>query len=109
MPNAAQGSIVAIEAPGRHIYGLQYHPEVMHTVGGLDTIRHFLFTIAGLTADWTMNEVIEEQLALIAKQVRRRPAPWDCPPACLCPPVRLSGCLSVRLAAHIGGWGALQC
>lgn len=64
-----QGAIVAIEAPERHIYGLQYHPEVMHTEDGLETLKHFLFTTSGLKPDWTMDEVIQQQLESIAKQV----------------------------------------
>lgn len=64
-----QGAVVAIEDPKRRIFGLQYHPEVMHTEGGTDTIRHFLLDIAGVKPDWTMAEVLETQLKLIAEQV----------------------------------------
>jgi len=64
--------VVAIENPERRIFGLQYHPEVMHTEQGTDTIRHFLLDIAGLKADWTMSEVLETQLRLIEQQVRDR-------------------------------------
>ena len=64
-----QGAVVAIEHPERRIFGLQYHPEVMHTEQGTDTIRHFLLDIAGLKADWTMAEVLETQLKLIEQQV----------------------------------------
>lgn len=64
-----QGAVVAIEDPERKIYGLQYHPEVMHTEGGTDTLRHFLLDLAGVKADWTMAEVLETQLRLVAEQV----------------------------------------
>lgn len=64
-----QGAVVAIENADRRIFGLQYHPEVMHSEQGTDTIRHFLLDIAGLTADWTMAEVLETQLKLIEQQV----------------------------------------
>lgn len=64
-----QGSIVAIENPERKIFGLQYHPEVMHTEGGLLTLRHLLLSIAGLKGDWTMKEVLEQQLRLLEEQV----------------------------------------
>lgn len=69
-----QGAVVAIENPDRRIFGLQYHPEVMHTEQGTDTIRHFLLDIAGLKADWTMAEVLETQLKLIEQQVGGRSA-----------------------------------
>ncbi len=39
---------------------------------GTDTLRHFLLDISGLTADWTMAEVLETQLKLIEQQVRAR-------------------------------------
>jgi GMP synthase (glutamine-hydrolysing) len=64
-----QGAVVAIENPERRIFGLQYHPEVMHTEQGTDTIRNFLLDISGLTADWTMSEVLETQLKLIEQKV----------------------------------------
>lgn len=70
---AVQGAVVAVENPERRIYGLQYHPEVMHTEGGLETIKHFLMTVAGLKPDWTMSEVLQEQLRLVAAQVRGGP------------------------------------
>uniref|UniRef100_A0A383VHP2 GMP synthase [glutamine-hydrolyzing] n=1 Tax=Tetradesmus obliquus TaxID=3088 RepID=A0A383VHP2_TETOB len=64
-----QGAVVAIEDQARRIFGLQYHPEVAHTEQGTDTLRHFLLDIAGLTADWSMAEVLETQLKLIKEQV----------------------------------------
>jgi GMP synthase (glutamine-hydrolysing) len=68
--NILQGAVVAIENQERRIFGLQYHPEVAHTEQGTDTLRHFLLDIAGLTADWSMAEVLETQLKLIQQQVR---------------------------------------
>eukprot|EP00195_Chlamydomonas_chlamydogama_P016056 CAMPEP_0202890436 /NCGR_PEP_ID=MMETSP1392-20130828/832_1 /ASSEMBLY_ACC=CAM_ASM_000868 /TAXON_ID=225041 /ORGANISM="Chlamydomonas chlamydogama, Strain SAG 11-48b" /LENGTH=536 /DNA_ID=CAMNT_0049574005 /DNA_START=190 /DNA_END=1800 /DNA_ORIENTATION=- len=64
-----QGAIVAIENPTRKIYGFQFHPEVMHTEGGMDMIKHFLTDISGVAADWTMGQVLEEQLRKIAELV----------------------------------------
>ena len=42
-----QGATVAIEDPERKLFGLQYHPEVVHSKRGLETLRHFLTSIAG--------------------------------------------------------------
>ncbi|MEW5302400.1 MAG: hypothetical protein WDW36_005192 [Sanguina aurantia] len=64
-----QGAVVAIENPSRQIFGLQYHPEVMHTERGIETIRHFLVDIAKVKADWTMDQVLEEQLRKVAEKV----------------------------------------
>ncbi|EFN56364.1 hypothetical protein CHLNCDRAFT_144859 [Chlorella variabilis] len=64
-----QGAIVAIEHPKRRIFGLQYHPEVVHSERGAETIRHFLFDIAKMTGDWRMEDVLEEEMEKIRLQV----------------------------------------
>lgn len=64
-----QGAVVAVEDKARRIFGLQYHPEVHHSEGGVDTLRRFLLGVAGLKADWSMAEVLEEQLARVREAV----------------------------------------
>jgi GMP synthase (glutamine-hydrolysing) len=64
-----QGAVVAIENPSRKIFGLQYHPEVVHSERGGETIRHFLFDIASLNGDWKMENVLEEEMAKVKQQV----------------------------------------
>ena len=64
-----KGTIVAIENTSLDFFGLQYHPEVMHTEKGVETIKHFLFGIAGLKGDWSMQNVYEEQVSLIQSKV----------------------------------------
>lgn len=44
------------------IYGIQFHPEVIHTVRGRDMIRNFLFRIADCTPNWTAGNYIERQI-----------------------------------------------
>ena len=63
------GAVVAIENAERKIFGLQYHPEVTHSERGQETIRHFLFDVAGLTAGWSMQNVLDEQIALVKEKV----------------------------------------
>ena len=63
------GAVVAIEHPERKIFGLQYHPEVTHSERGFETIRHFLFHVAGLTAGWSMQNVLDEQIAIVKEKV----------------------------------------
>ena len=65
-----QGAVVAIEDTTRNFYGLQYHPEVMHSERGAATLRRFLFDICGLRGDWSMENVLEEQIAIVRRQVR---------------------------------------
>lgn len=64
-----QGAVVAIECPSRKIFGLQYHPEVVHSEHGGETIRHFLFDIAEMKGDWKMENVLEEEMEKIKAQV----------------------------------------
>ena len=58
----------AAEDPGRGLYGMQFHPEVLHTDHGQAMLRSFL-AAAGCRADWTMRGVIEEQTERIRAQV----------------------------------------
>ncbi|MCA9605514.1 MAG: glutamine-hydrolyzing GMP synthase, partial [Myxococcales bacterium] len=53
----------------RKIYGLQFHPEVAHTPRGPEILEAFLFSIAGLEADWTPGSFIEETIEKVRAQV----------------------------------------
>lgn len=66
---AMQGVIVAIENQANRYYGLQYHPEVKHTERGMETLKHFLFGIAKLSADWKLENILEEELEKLRQQV----------------------------------------
>jgi len=50
----------AIEDTEKKIYGLQFHPEVVHTQRGIDLIRNFLFHICGCFKLWTMESFLEQ-------------------------------------------------
>ena len=58
-----------IENNTNRIYGVQYHPEVVHTPHGQKLLETFLTDIAGCNADWTMANVIEESVTAIRQQV----------------------------------------
>jgi GMP synthase (glutamine-hydrolysing) len=53
----------------KKIYGLQFHPEVVHTPQGKELLRSFLFTDCGVTGDWTMNRFVDESVADIRAKV----------------------------------------
>ncbi len=61
--------VAAMECAARKIYTTQFHPEVRHTEYGRQMLENFLFTIAGLKADWTMDSIIEDSVAAIREKV----------------------------------------
>jgi GMP synthase (glutamine-hydrolysing) len=63
------GSMAAIENPQALLYGLQFHPEVTHTEGGVELLKQFLFKIVHLIPDWTMGSVMKEEIEKIKIQV----------------------------------------
>ncbi len=61
--------IAVIESPRRHIYGVQFHPEVIHTEEGKKILANFLFDISGLQPTWNMENFIESAVARIRETV----------------------------------------
>ena len=59
----------AVEDPQRHLYGLQFHPEVAHTPRGKEILQNFVYHICHCAMDWTMGSFIEEACARVRKQV----------------------------------------
>ncbi|HYC69445.1 glutamine-hydrolyzing GMP synthase [Brevundimonas sp.] len=53
----------------RRFYGVQFHPEVMHTPRGATMLKNFTHGIAGLKGDWTMAAYRDEKIAQIREQV----------------------------------------
>lgn len=60
---------VAICDESRGFYGVQFHPEVNHTVCGLAMIRNFLYLVCGATGDWTMGDYKETAIRQIREKV----------------------------------------
>lgn len=52
------------------IFGIQFHPEVMHTPSGMDILNNFLFNICDCKPDWTMVSIIEKRVAQIQEKVQ---------------------------------------
>ncbi len=53
----------------RRIYGIQFHPEVVHTPRGKDVLAAFLFDVAHLSPSWTAGSFVEEAIAKVSRQV----------------------------------------
>jgi GMP synthase (glutamine-hydrolysing) len=61
--------VVAFENPERGIYGVQFHPEVSHTVSGGEMLRNFLYGVCGGRGDWRMASFLEEAVRTIRERV----------------------------------------
>ena len=61
--------IAAFEDPDRKLYGVQFHPEVVHTPQGQRMLESFLYDVADVPPAWTPAAVIEEQVERIRAQV----------------------------------------
>jgi GMP synthase (glutamine-hydrolysing) len=59
---SATTPIAAFEDPARRLYGVQFHPEVVHTPHGQEILKNFLYEVAGAAPTWTPAAVIEEQV-----------------------------------------------
>jgi GMP synthase (glutamine-hydrolysing) len=62
--------IAAFEDAERGLYGVQFHPEVVHTPHGTEILKNFLYRVAEAPPVWTAAAVIEEETARIRAQVR---------------------------------------
>jgi GMP synthase (glutamine-hydrolysing) len=56
----------------RDLYGLQFHPEVTHSVDGKEILRNFVLRVCGAKPDWTMEGFIETEVPRIRKRVAGR-------------------------------------
>lgn len=61
--------IAAIANPERKIYAIQFHPEVHHSVDGARVLANFLFEIARIKPDWTMQSFVEHETAALKKKI----------------------------------------
>lgn len=61
--------IAAFSHPEKKIYGVQFHPEVRHTLDGMQILHNFLFDICGLKGDWNLSDFISEKIEEIRRQV----------------------------------------
>jgi GMP synthase (glutamine-hydrolysing) len=69
--NTANTRVAAIEDAERRLYGVQFHPEVIHTKPGRRILANFLFRLAGLRADWNMASFVERKVVEIRAAVGR--------------------------------------
>lgn len=64
--------IAAMSNDAKHYYGVQFHPEVTHTLKGLEILERFVRTISNCDALWTPANIIEDQIDVVRNQVGDR-------------------------------------
>jgi len=64
-----EAPVAAFEDADRGLYGVQFHPEVIHTPHGRHVIERFLYDGCGIEPDWTMASIIESAVDAIRAQV----------------------------------------
>ncbi len=63
--STANAPTVAFENSARKLFGIQFHPEVSHTVSGGEILRNFLYGACGAAGDWGMASFLEETVEAI--------------------------------------------
>jgi GMP synthase (glutamine-hydrolysing) len=66
---STESPVAALEDVDRGLYGIQFHPEVVHTPYGTQILTTFLKDVCGCDMSWTAASVVEEQVARIRAQV----------------------------------------
>lgn len=62
-------AVAAIEDRSRHLYGVEFHPEVLHTERGTEILRNFVFEVCGAKKNWDRASFISETVEAIRKRV----------------------------------------
>jgi GMP synthase (glutamine-hydrolysing) len=84
--------------PGRGLYGIQFHPEVVHTPRGRDILRNFVVGIAGVPQTWTAASFIDTTVAGIRERIDRHAAATGSDGKVIC---ALSGGVDSAVAAAL--------
>jgi GMP synthase (glutamine-hydrolysing) len=69
LASSTESPVAAIEDVERGIYGIQFHPEVVHTPYGQQVLTTFLEDVCGCDRSWSPESIIDDQIAKIRAQV----------------------------------------
>jgi GMP synthase (glutamine-hydrolysing) len=69
LASSSASPVAAVENVERGIYGIQFHPEVVHTPYGQEILTRFLTTVCGCETTWSAASIVEDQIARIRRQV----------------------------------------
>jgi GMP synthase (glutamine-hydrolysing) len=67
--SAPDAPVAALEQADRRLYGVQFHPEVVHTVRGQEILERFLYDVCGCRPTWTRTSIIEALVEAVRAQV----------------------------------------
>ena len=84
--------------PDRNLYGIQFHPEVVHTPGGREVLRNFVLGIVGARPTWTPANFIDQTIADIRARVDAHAGATDSAGLVIC---ALSGGVDSAVAAAL--------
>ncbi len=69
LASSSASPVAAVEDTARGIYGIQFHPEVVHTPYGEEILTRFLTDVCGCERTWSAASIVEEQIRRIREQV----------------------------------------
>jgi len=69
LASSTASPVAAVEHTGREVYGIQFHPEVVHTPYGQQILTRFLSEVCGCERSWSAASIVEEQIRGIRAQV----------------------------------------
>jgi GMP synthase (glutamine-hydrolysing) len=69
LASSSASPVAAVEHETRRIYGIQFHPEVVHTPYGQEILRRFLTDVCGCERTWSAASIVQEQTRRIREQV----------------------------------------
>ena len=69
LAHTARCAIAAMGDERRKMFGVQFHPEVVHTEAGSAILENFLHTVAGITPTWRMDSWVDDAIAKVREQV----------------------------------------
>jgi len=72
LASSPNSPLAAMGDPARRLYGLQFHPEVVHTPDGREMLNHFAVAICACKPEWTPGSIIKDSIKRIRAQVGRR-------------------------------------
>ncbi|MEG0852753.1 MAG: glutamine-hydrolyzing GMP synthase [Angelakisella sp.] len=61
--------VAAMECPAKKFYGMQYHPEVLHTQNGITMLKNFLYQVCGAAGDWTMESYAKSAIDTLRNRI----------------------------------------